>query len=200
MTDHKALLAMLAGCVWMTAASPSATAQSPDVGAPAVIRDAELRAGGRLDGHLLDGQGQPQSDELVVIRHQGDEIARVMTDHAGRFEFAQLRGGVHVIATAHSSNMYRLWAPETAPPKVPNQVVIVAGQAVYNVQASVQEVVPAESSVPPGGGFRPSGGFAPSGGAPGGGGLSELLFNPLSLTLAAAIAIPVALNNLDDAS
>lgn len=185
----------------MIAASPSATAQTPDVGAPVIIRDAELRAGGRLGGHLLDGQGQPQSDELVVIRHEGDEIARVVTDHAGRFEVSQLRGGVHVIATAHTSNMYRLWAPETAPPKVPDQVIIVASQAVYNVQAPAEGGVPPESSISPGVGGPPGGSFPPAGGAPGGGSLSELLFNPLTLTLgAAAIAIPVTLNNLDDAS
>lgn len=145
------------------------------------IGDVALQPGGLLHGQVLDEQGVAQPHARVTVVHSGEPVAATKTDEQGRFVMSGLSGGVHEIHTGSSGGVYRLWAPQTAPPSAKDAMLIVTGD---NIVRSI------------------GGGPAPISPAPGGGGwLSGLgwLANPwvLAAIVAAAIAIPLA---IDDAS
>ena len=98
------------------------------------VSDVSLSVGGRLEGAVVDVQGIPIAEAPVVVRHEGQEIARTTSDAAGRFRFRGLRGGVHQIVAAHGSGLYRLWTPRTAPPSSENGVLIITKGDVLRCQ------------------------------------------------------------------
>lgn len=140
------------------------------------IIDISLQQGDLLHGQLLDAQGIPEANSPVVLTQEGRPIADARTDADGTFRVAGVRAGVYELATVHGRGVYRLWAPDTAPPSAQQGVLMYSGEVV-----------------------RGKGG---SGHGPWMHGLGSTLANPwvLALIVAAAIAIPLALDDDDDAS
>jgi hypothetical protein len=99
------------------------------------VRDVQLRAGGELQGEVVDAGGDVMPHEPVTIRQTGREIAHVRTDSNGRFLVRNLRGGLYEIATEQTAAAYRLWAPQTAPPAATDSVRIVSISTVYRGQS-----------------------------------------------------------------
>lgn len=180
--------AAVLACVGMisapvTAASPTANQAQPG--------DVALAPGGALGGQLVTAQGGALTQAPVVIYQNGEEVARTMTDQAGAFRADGLRGGLYDIVAPGYHGQYRLWAPGTAPPAANQGLLMVAGdQAVLG------------QSCGPYGACSPA---APACGACGGpfaavtGWVAE---HPLMTAgiIAAAIAIPLAIDDDDDAS
>jgi len=135
------------------------------------VRDVALQEGGLLKGQVLDTQGAAVAGIPVAVVLQGKPIATTKTDASGGFAVAGLGGGIYQIVTPQGGAAYRLWAPRTAPPAATTSALIVNGDNVVR-------------------------------GGVGGGGLIGFLANPWVLggIVAAAIAVPLVLDDDDDAS
>jgi hypothetical protein len=151
-------------------ASPSGT---PGIREAAPVQDVALQPNGVLRGQVLDGQGRPVANGAVVVAQQGQLVTRTLTDEQGRFAVAGLRGGLYQVVTAQGGGVYRVWTAEAAPPVAKSAALIVNDETVVRgMQDGCQ------------------------------GGVLGFLGNPLVLAaiVAAAIAIPLALDDDDDAS
>lgn len=165
-------LALLAS-VGMCLPAGAARAAEPAAVDAHVIRDVELGHGGLLIGRLLDANGRPLPKADVSLLAGGKTLAATQTDADGVFAVAKLHGGVHEIATPESVQIFRLWAPGTAPPNSPQSVDIVAGS----------DVVRGQYGPPPGNRFVRK--------------AKVWATNPFVVggVVAAAVAIPVALSD-----
>ena len=98
--------------------------------------DISLRDGGELVGQILNGEGVSQAATNVSVYRNGKPIAQVATNQHGVFSVPGLKGGVYTIATADHQGVYRLWAPRTAPPAAQQGLMIVSGNQVVRGQGS----------------------------------------------------------------
>jgi len=80
-----------------------------------VPRDVVLQDNGVLVGRIVDARGVAVAKTPVSLQTGGKEVVRVVSDDAGRFEVKGLKGGV-----------YRLWAPQTAPPAAAKGLSIIS--------------------------------------------------------------------------
>jgi len=138
--------------------------------------DVVLRDKGVLVGRIVDAQGLAVANTPVSLQTGGKEVARVVSDNLGRFQATGLKGGVyHVASTGHQGN-YRLWAPQTAPPAAAKGLSIVS-----------QPTDVVRGQYAGGGGF-----FSKAG--------QWIAEHPIITAgaVAAAIAIPIALDDDDD--
>lgn len=101
--------------------------------------DVKLSSRGVFAGYVLDAQGRPLADEVVVIRQGMRHVATLNSDVNGQFQVAGLRGGVYQVVVRKSSSMYRVWTPSAAP-KNARQLAIVV---------STPQVVRGQSVIPP---------------------------------------------------
>lgn len=145
-------------------------------GAAEAMADVALQEGGVLQGQLLAADGTPQAGVPVELRRDGRPVAASTTNEAGLFAIAGVEAGMHELYTPAGRNIYRAWAPHTAPPSAQQGVLLVSGKQVVRGQFG-------------------------GGGNPWMQGLGSSLANPwiLGLIVAAAIAIPLAIDD-DDAS
>ncbi len=114
------LLAVTLSCVGMLT-SPLAMAAPPN----AMPKDVVLHDGGVLLGQIVDSQGGALIDAPVVLMSGTKEIARAQTDRGGKFSVAGLKGGVYEVASPGHRGLYRLWAPQTAPPAAQQGLMLV---------------------------------------------------------------------------
>ncbi|MEM6799525.1 MAG: carboxypeptidase-like regulatory domain-containing protein [Planctomycetota bacterium] len=168
-------------CVGML--MPQSVLAAPAVPA-ASQQDIALRDGGLLVGQIVDAQGKAVAGSDVAVLLGKNEVVRTKTDKNGVFAAKGLRGGEYRVQAAGVQVAYRMWAPQTAPPAASNGALIVAGGEVISGQCN---------SCPPGYGCPPSGG---------GGIVGWIKDHPLLVAtgVAAAIAIPLAVADDDDAS
>ena len=152
----------------------SAFAASTQLSRPAstAVRDVALHDGGSLTGQVLDVSGTPVSGTAVAVIGQGGPVASTQTSADGRFAISGVKAGVYEVATTNGVTVCRLWAPRTAPPAAQSDALVVHGDTVV-LRRSI-----------------------------GGGGVIGFLSNPWVLggIVAAAIAIPLLLDDDDDAS
>jgi len=156
--------------------SPAAMAAQPVV---APLSDISLQAGGLLVGHVVDAKGLAVAKSPVAILRGGKEIVRTETDQTGKFSVEGLKGGVYEVATAQHRGVYRFWAPHTAPPSAQPRLMI----------ASSGDVVRGQGYGRPAGNKNP---FQVAG--------EWVTKHPFMTAgiVAAAIAIPIALDDDDD--
>jgi len=135
--------------------------------APA-IRDIALQTGGAMHGQVVDAQGNPCGQVAVRVVRTADPtpLAIAQTDSQGRFAVTGLSGGLYRVETPAGAAMYRLWAPNTAPPSATASALVVQGDPTMRGNL---------------------------------GGLGWFGWTLIGLGVAAAIAIPLALDD-DDAS
>ncbi len=100
--------------------SPAAMAAQP----VALHADISLQANGMLVGHVVDAKGLAVAKSPVIILRTGKEIVRTETDQAGKFAIEGLKGGVYEVATTDHRGTYRFWAPRTAPPSAQPRLMI----------------------------------------------------------------------------
>jgi len=126
-------LSLLVGVGFCLTIAPAMAQEALPIKAP-VIRDVELEYGGLLVGRLLDANGQPQCNAEVSVLTAGKTLAATRTDSEGVFAVSRLRGGVHEIRTAENVQVCRLWAHDTAPPRVPKSIDVVSSDDVVRGQ------------------------------------------------------------------
>lgn len=150
-----------------------AAAPAAGAHAPALtIRDVALDRQGSLRGQVVDVDGQQIADAKVAAVQQGKIVAQGKTDAAGRYEIAGLKSGVYQVVTDDGITVCRVWSAGTAPPAAQSDALIVNGDPVIRARLGR------------------------------GGGVIGFLSNPwvLGALVAAAIAIPLALDDDDDGS
>lgn len=140
-----------------------------------VIHDVSLSAGGVLIGQTLDESMRPIAGAKITIQSGGHPVAHTTSDANGVFAVAGLRGGVHQVIANDAVHHCRLWAPGTAPPGATNVLRFIPGK---------DNVVRGQWGPPIHLGHR-AGTWATNPWIIGG-------------IVATAIAVPIALHNLDD--
>jgi hypothetical protein len=147
----------------------SAMAAAPAAAAP--NSDVALRTGGLLVGQVVDQQGVAKAGTPVSVQFAGKEVVNTTTDANGVFAAKGLRGGQYQLVTPQGGSVCRLWAADTAPPSARPAALVVSGNEVVRGQ-----------------------------GGPGGAWVGWVKSHPYITagTVAAAIAIPLALASNDD--
>ena len=150
------------------------TAACPPAGA-FTISDVALASGGLLTGQVRDKHHRPESGVEIRLQSGTQTIALTQTDSNGVFAVAGLHGGMHQIVTGDSVHNCRLWVSGTAPPNAVENVQIVPGSGLIRGQWGP----------PPGNRFLQQ--------------AKVWSTNPFVVggVVAAAVAIPVAINNAD---
>ena len=128
-TNSSKLVAASLACLGMLV-SPLSAAPTGGM-AP---RDVVLQEGNVLVGQVVDAQGVSKPNTVVTVANHQAEIARVQTDESGKFSVSGLQGGVYRVATGSQHGIYRVWAPNTAPPIAQKNVMMVVGQDVVRGQ------------------------------------------------------------------
>lgn len=151
------------------------------------ITDVELQPQGTFTGQVVNAQGKPLAGAAVTLLGRKQQI-KTVTDAQGWFRFTDLSGGAYRLVTGCQQQICRLWADGTAPPQSNKQMLVVfQGDQTVLGQDCGSTVC-----------------GSPVGNSPVGGGpvsrVKHALANPLVIggIIAAAIAIPVAINNSDD--
>ena len=93
-----------------------------------MARDVALSKGGTLTGQLLDSQGAALASVKVSIRQLQREIASTLSDQDGYFSLSGLRGGTYQVVAGQAQGLFRLWAPNTAPPSARSKLLLVSSQ------------------------------------------------------------------------
>lgn len=115
-------------------AAPAAPRQIDAGSAEFRVNDVALRPGGLLVGKVVDARGLGQAGALVSVQYEGREIVRTTTDANGVFAARGLRGGQYQIQSPNGQSICRLWAEGTAPPAAKQAAVVVTGQDVVRGQ------------------------------------------------------------------
>ena len=122
---------LAAALAWIGMIVPqTAFAVSPVVQA----NDVAIRPGGLVVGQVVDAQGVAQAATVVSIQQDQQEVVRTTTDQNGVFAAQGLRGGQYLIVTEQGQGLYRLWAPNTAPPSAQQTAVVVTSPDVMRGQ------------------------------------------------------------------
>lgn len=140
----------------------------------------ELQADGSLPGQLLTDSGLAVTATGIKVHDQKDlklVTNAVKTDEAGRFVINDLKSGSVVLSVGEASYACRVWQNGSAPPKSLTSVALVAGSDVVRGQ----DCVPCKPSMMQRLRCMSSG--------------QKL---GLGLVVAAAIALPIVLNDDDD--
>ncbi len=152
--------------------------------------DVSLDGQHQLVGRVLDQQGTALGGTTVHVRRDQKPITSVQTDDEGVFRTGALTGGVYQIAVAGRMLELRVWRGTAAPPRAVKTATVVVGPTVRAQGCSNPSCTVANCDGSCGGGGRLRNG--PLG----------FMFHPLIIgaAIAAAIAIPLALDDDDDAS
>lgn len=148
----------------------------PVMGAPPVehrsksVIDIRIDPRGRLQGTVVNPQGQRQSQTVVALLREGSESSvarRVATDANGQFAFTTVTPGTYRLQTDEGVVRCRLWSSAAAPPSAAARVLLVNDASLVRGQRPIRELF-----------------------------FSDPLL--ISVVVAAAIAIPVAVHKSRD--
>ena len=173
---------LVLGCVGMIIPRSCLLAQQP---AESVITDIALNAQSVLQGRVVDAQGQPVSGVNVVMKANETIVVETQTDVSGEFNVNSLRGGFYQLSVNNVSQNVRVWTPNTAPPTATDGLTVTLGTVQRGQGCTVDSCTGTC-----GGTCAACTGCGPLG----------FLLNPfvIGAAVAAAIAIPLALNDDDD--
>jgi hypothetical protein len=122
------------------AALSAAEPQRPVPAAPApeapLISDVALAPGGVLTGQVVDSAGVGVAGATVTVRHNDTVVGSTVSGAQGNFAIRGLQGGVFQVSAGQGLGIYRLWAPETAPPAAGKSALIVSDNSVLRGQTS----------------------------------------------------------------
>ncbi len=108
-----------------------------DLSGRILVRDVALGADGALHGSLMTAEGKPQPYSEVVLLKGAEVVGLAKTQVDGSFTIRQIRPGLYELATSHSTNVYRVWAPRTAPPAAQSTALLVQGNTIVRGQEGV---------------------------------------------------------------
>lgn len=124
----------------LEAAQPKSAASRASTQQPAkLVGDVELDASGNLHGLVVDVQGKPMSNAVVVLHSPDSEPIKARADASGRFRFARLKGGMYRLAVNGRGTVIRAWTARTAPPAARDAALIVVDGNVVRGQMPLEE-------------------------------------------------------------
>lgn len=85
--------------------------------------DVVLR-GGKLQGKLLNANGQPVQGVAVAVTKNGQVMAKTVTGADGSYSLSGLTHGAHNVVMADGQFPVRLWSKETAPASAKTQLTV----------------------------------------------------------------------------
>ncbi len=123
----------------------------------AVVTDVALQDGGVLKGQLVDSSGAPHTNMQVVLAKNGKLVETAKSNQNGQFVVTNMKAGIYQISTPHSSGIFRVWAPRTAPPNSKAGVLMISDGDVVRGQPLPQpQMEPfGPAQFPPYGAFHP---------------------------------------------
>ena len=178
------------------------------------VQDVALTAGGAFSGQIVDAQGNGLAGVPVTVANASGKVT-LNTSADGRFQVTNLNGGVLQIAAGDCVQTCRVWTASTAPPVATSGLLMVSNNNVVRGQGCANGGCatpgPAYAAGPVmDGGYMAGPACGPGcdgcstcgGGGGFGGGVMGLVSNPwfVGAVVAAAIAIPLAVDDDDDAS
>jgi len=101
---------------------------------PAAI-DVAMAKDGSVSGRVLDADQKGVVKATVSIRQGKTEVAQAITDAEGRFEVANLKGGVYLVSASSGYGLFRFWTAKSAPPKAHDQVLLMSKAVVVRAQS-----------------------------------------------------------------
>lgn len=114
-----------------TAAMPSTlTAAAAPIPIAKRIADVALHGDGELQGAIVDSNGRPIADAPILIGKQGKPIAKLRTDAQGRYIAGGLTPGLYQVVTHGRGEQIRVWAAGTAPASAKQGIIHVADPAI----------------------------------------------------------------------
>jgi len=124
-----ALVSVVIAFPWhpLSAAEPVPTVDRQVSAARPAINDVGLQPGGVLCGRVLDANGVPCPQCELLVSHEGEAIAKLETNDHGAFETTLSRGGIYQLTSSEGSAWFRVWQPNTAPPRAATQALVVQG-------------------------------------------------------------------------
>lgn len=96
--------------------------------------DVALGQGGLFAGQVVNAQGVAAKGAEVVLKYQGTDVVRTVTDENGSFAARGLRGGQYELHVSEGVVHCRLWNAQAAPPAARPNALIVADSDVMNGQ------------------------------------------------------------------
>lgn len=130
------VVAVAAAGVVLPAGAVQASSPVAPAAAQAPVTDIAL-VSGQLNGRVVDAQGVSLNGAMVVVRQNGEEVARTTSDNNGQFKVAGLKSGVYQVSAGNSEGVYRVWSERTAPPAAKNGVVMVSSAAPVRGQSGI---------------------------------------------------------------
>lgn len=89
--------------------------------------DIELKPTGLLTGTVLDPQGSPLAARQIQLLSGAKPLVTATTNEQGQFAIRGVQPGIYSIATGTDVAVFRVWAPNTAPPAARPQAVLYSG-------------------------------------------------------------------------
>src|SRR5262245_26889988 len=102
--------------------------------------DVQLSESHQLVGQFVDANGQPLSEQPLLLQRGTRLLAKTVTDQDGRFQFDNINGGLYQLRTSNQIVACRCWMPNTAPPRAAQQLLVVAQQDISRGQRPFPEV------------------------------------------------------------
>lgn len=179
-------------CVGMLTPTSALYAEQTAKPTQSKIADVALGTGGLLAGTVVKADGSPVPGAHIVLRSKERTLVDTTTADDGSFRIHALRGGVYDMNANGNVSVMRLWAPQTAPPSSAKTVTLIAGEEIVRGQSCTNG-----SCTAPGGCDCNECVGGAYGSAP-----WAFLMNPMVIgaVVAAAVAIPLALDDDGDAS
>ena len=114
-------------------ATPPEKTAAKKVVQPAAI-DVAMAKDGTISGRVLDAEKNGVAKTEVSVRQGKLEVAKTVTDAEGRFEIANVKGGVYVVTASSGYGLFRFWTAKSAPPKSHEQVLLMSKAVVVRAQ------------------------------------------------------------------
>jgi len=123
------------------AAPPAPAAPVPRVAEPQAksIGDIKLDAAGYLHGMVVDLQGTPVANAMVVVSRGKRDLANVSTDRLGRFSAGPLGRGTYLMKSGGQTRAVRAWTPEMAPPSARQLALLITDSEVILGQMPLED-------------------------------------------------------------
>lgn len=123
--------------------STGQTASAPTLSKTArpMTRDVSLGGASEIHGQLVDKNGAPLANRVVVAVHTDKSSLQTVSDANGLFRLRDAKPGLYQIASERSYQLCRCWADGTAPPSSSKQLLMVEGDQTIRGQRPFGELL-----------------------------------------------------------
>ena len=111
------------------------------------ISDVKLDSAGYLHGMVVDLQGMPVANAMVVISQGKLDLAKLNTDRLGRFSAGPLGKGTYLMKSGGQSRAVRAWTPRMAPPSARQLALLITGSEVILGQMPLEDFFASDAFV-----------------------------------------------------